>query len=147
MRIPSQSGGGGWKFYKRLCVISCQHCQLIAFFIASSATAKCKLNLVTALSFISACVSFLASIAYWSHSLLLPLPQPNASWLLNRTIRKISVAMIAIELSRISHHGNDLRACSELDSGLLQNWCFCAQILVPTLQVSLRLMHALLTIF
>ena len=66
-----------------------------------------------------------------------------------RTIRKIAVAIEAVELSdsRISHHGNDLRACSELDSGLLQNWCLCAQILVPTLQVSLRLIHSLLAIF
>ena len=57
--------------------------------------------------------------------------------------------MVAIEFSdsKISHRVNDLRACSELDSGLHQNWCLCAQILVPTLQVSLRSIHSLLAIF
>ena len=61
-----------------------------------------------------------------------------------RTIRKVAVAMVAVERSdsRICHHGNDLRAGSELDSGLLQNCCLCAQNLVPTLQVSLRLIHS-----
>ena len=66
-----------------------------------------------------------------------------------RTIRKIAVAIEAVACSdsRIRHHGNNLRACFELDSGLLQNWCLCAQILVATLQVSLRLIHSLLAIF
>ena len=66
-----------------------------------------------------------------------------------RTIRKIAVAIKAIKLSdsRISQHGNDLRASSELESDLLQNGCLCAQILEPTLQVSLRLIHSLLLFF
>ena len=66
-----------------------------------------------------------------------------------RTIRKIAVAIVAVERSdsRIGHHGNDLRASSELDSGLLQNWCLCAHILELTLQVRLRLIHSLLAIF
>ena len=52
-----------------------------------------------------------------------------------RTIRKIAVAIEAVACSdsRISHHGNVSRASSE--------WCRCAHILEPTLQVSLRLIH------
>ena len=46
--------------------------------------------------------------------------------------------MVAIELP-----DNDLGASSELDSGLIQNWCLCAQILVTTLQVSLRAFKSL----
>ena len=48
--------------------------------------------------------------------------------------------MVAIELS---DHGNDSRASFELDSGLLQNWCLCAQILELTLQVRLRAFKSL----